>query len=204
MTEFPPQFYVTGTDTGVGKTVVSALLMCGLEATYWKPIQAGLEDETDTEFVQRVSGVPKNRVKPERYRLNTPMSPHASADIDRVSIALSDFKLPKFSTKHLIIEGAGGLIVPINWQETVLDQIEKFKIPVLLVAGSGLGTLNHTLLSLQALRARNIEIFAVILNGEKHQSNKETIEWFGKVLVFELEPLNEINPESLQQTFNKL
>ncbi len=102
------------------------------------------------------------------------------------------------------MEGAGGLIVPINWKETVLDIIEHLDLPVLLVARSSLGTLNHTLLSLEALRNRDLEVFGVILNGEKHPSNKETIERFGNVPVFEIEPLNEISTESLSKAFNQI
>jgi len=201
--EFPKKFFVTGTDTGIGKTLVSAMLTSALDATYWKPIQAGLDEETDTEFVLRVSDVDKSKIIPERYLLETPMSPHAAADIDGVEIQLSDFQLPESTTKHLIVEGAGGLIVPINWKDTILDLIKKFNLPVLLVARSSLGTLNHTLLSLKALKEREIEVFAVILNGEKHPSNKETIEKFGEISVFEVEPLKEINPESLRETFKQ-
>lgn len=201
--EFPKEFFITGTDTGIGKTLVSGMLMSALDATYWKPIQAGLDEETDTEFVQRVSEADPSRIIPERYRLETPMSPHAAADIDGVKISLNDFELPEYDTKHLIVEGAGGLIVPINWEHTVLDMIERLKLPVLLVARSSLGTLNHTLLSLKALRDRGIEVFAVVLNGEKHPSNKETIERFGDFPVLEIEPLQEINLESLSKAFNK-
>ena len=204
MIEFPERFFVTGTDTDVGKTVVSAMLMSGLDATYWKPIQAGLDEETDTQFVQRVSGSAGNRIIPERYRLTTPMSPHAAADIDGVQISLSDFTLPEFSTKHFIIEGAGGLIVPINWKHTVLDMIKFLNIPVLLVARSGLGTLNHTLLSLRTLSEYGISVFGVVLNGPKHQSNKETIEHFGEIEVFELETLSKIDVGNLKQSLNEV
>lgn len=202
--EFPKEFFVTGTDTGIGKTLVSGMLMSALDATYWKPIQAGLDEETDTEFVQRVSKANESRIVAERYRLETPMSPHAAADIDQIEISLADFELPEYKTKHMIVEGAGGLIVPINSKETILDLISHLNLPVLLVARSSLGTLNHTLLSLEALRARGIKVFAVVLNGEKHPSNKETIEKFGNVDVFEIEPMKEINTESLSKAFRKL
>ena len=204
MITFPEHLFVAGTDTDVGKTVISALLMSGLDATYWKPIQAGLEEETDAEFVQRVSEASNERIIPERYCLNTPMSPHAAADIDKVTITLSDFELQEFQTKHLIVEGAGGLIVPINWKYTVLDMIRKFDIPVLLVARSGLGTLNHTLLSLRALRTHGISVFGVVLNGPKHPSNKETIEHFGEVKIFEVEPLDNFDKASLLTAFKQL
>ena len=204
MIEFPEKFFVTGTDTGIGKTLVSAMLMSSLDATYWKPIQAGLDEETDSEFVQRVSEVDISRIIPENYRLNTPMSPHGAADIDGVSISLNDFELPDYSSKHLIVEGAGGLIVPVNWKDTVLDLIGHLKLPVLLVARSSLGTLNHTLLSLEALKNRNIEVFGVILNGERHPHNKNTIEHFSKIPVKEITPLDTVNRKSLIDSFNQL
>lgn len=204
MMNLPKTFFISGTDTGIGKTVVSAMMMSALNATYWKPIQAGLDEETDTEFVQRVSEVPDQHIVAERFRLHTPMSPHAAADIDEVKISIEDFTLPDFKTKHLIVEGAGGLWVPINWKESVLDLILHLHIPVLLVARSELGTLNHTLLSLEALRQRNIEVLGVILNGPKHQSNKETIEHFGKVSVWEMEMLEQVNRQSLCKAFKNL
>ena len=204
MIEFPEKFFVTGTDTGIGKTIVSTMLMSALDATYWKPIQAGLDDETDTEFVQRVSEADDSRIIPERYRLETPMSPHGAADIDGLSISLNDFELPQFKTKHLIVEGAGGLIVPINWKDTVLDMIEQMKLPVLLVARSSLGTLNHTLLSIEALRSRNIDVFGIILNGEEHHHNKKTIEHFSNVPVGEIFLVETVNRYSLIEEFKRL
>lgn len=204
MIEFPEKFFVTGTDTGIGKTFVSAMLMSALDATYWKPIQAGLDEETDAEFVQRVSECDDSRVVPERYRLKTPMSPHGAADIDDVSISLDDFELPEFNTKHLIIEGAGGLIVPINWKDTVLDLMEQLQIPVLLVARSSLGTLNHTLLSIEALRNRSIEVLGVVLNGEEHTHNKNTIEHFTGLPVGEVYPSETVNRYSLMEEFKRM
>ncbi len=204
MIEIPKQFFIAGTDTDIGKTVVSAMMMSCLDATYWKPIQSGLLDETDTEFVQRISEVDDTRIIPERWKLMTPMSPHASADIDGVSINLDDFQLPKYSSRHLIVEGAGGLIVPINWEHTVLDMIEKLKLPVLLVAKSGLGTLNHTLLSLKALRDRGIYVFAVILSGPYHNSNRETLRHFGDLSIYEIGELPKIDKKSLQTAFSQL
>jgi dethiobiotin synthase len=202
--DFPEKFFISGTDTGIGKTLVSAMLMSALDATYWKPIQAGLDEETDSEFVKRSSEAPDEYIIPERYRLNTPMSPHGAADIDEVKISLKDFQLPEFETEHLIVEGAGGLWVPINWEKSVLDLIVHLDLPVLLVARSELGTLNHTLLSIEALRQRNIEVFGVILNGPIHQSNKETIEHFGNIPVWKVEPLENISRNSLQGAFKKL
>lgn len=199
--DLPEKLFVTGTDTGIGKTLISAMLMSSLDATYWKPVQAGLDEETDTEFVKRVSEVADEQIIPERYRLATPMSPHGAADIDGVQISLNDFSLPDFKTKHLIVEGAGGLWVPINWKESILDLITQFDIPVLLVARSELGTLNHTLLSLEALRSRNVGVFGVILNGPHHQSNKETIEHFGNVPVWEVHELDTVDKLTLTESY---
>ncbi len=204
MIEIPKQFFITGTDTDIGKTVVSAMMMANLEATYWKPIQSGLEDETDSEFVKRISEVDESRIIPERWTLTAPMSPHASADIDGVSIKLEDFEIPEYSTRHLIVEGAGGLLVPINWDHTILDIIEKLNLPVLLVARSGLGTLNHTLLSLKALRDRGIYVFAVLLSGPYHNSNRETLRYFGDLPIYELGQLTKIDKKALQTAFSQL
>lgn len=200
--DFPLVIFVTGTDTGIGKTVVSALLSAGLQASYWKPIQSGLKEETDTEFVKRVADVPDERILEERYRLTEPLSPHASAAIDGISISLDDFQLPEFSGDHLVVEGAGGLLVPINGQDMIIDLIQKLEVPVLLVVRSELGTLNHTFLSLEALRHRNIPVLGVIMNGPKNESNRKAIEKYGEIeVVGELEPIATINATSLNRRF---
>jgi len=203
--ELPKVIFVSGTDTGIGKTVVSAMLTAGLEASYWKPIQSGLEEETDTEFVRRVAEAPEERIIPERYRLNEPLSPHASAEIDGVSISLDDFELPGFSTDHLVIEGAGGLLVPINGEDMIIDLIQKLDVPVLLVVRSELGTLNHTFLSLEALRSRDIPILGVIMNGPKNESNRKAIEKYGEIKVLaELDRIKNLNNNTLISTFKKI
>lgn len=203
-TEWPPVFFITGTDTGIGKTVVSSIVTRGLNATYWKPIQAGLEEETDTEFVKRTTALPDNQIIAERYRLNTPMSPHAAAAIDEVTIELRDFKLPEFSTDHLVIEGAGGLMVPINDKKMIIDLITHLDLPVVLVARSTLGTLNHTFLSLEVLRQRDIPVLGVVMNGPKHKSNREAIRRYGDVeIIAEIETINNIQADSLEKVFKK-
>lgn len=205
MHSFPPALFVTGTDTGIGKTVVSALLTLGLDATYWKPIQSGLHEETDTEYVKRVTGLPENRFVEERYRLTEPLSPHASAAIDGISIAMEEFQRPEYRTGHLIVEGAGGLLVPLNGEDMIIELVQHLNLPALLVARSELGTLNHTFLSLEALRARNIDILGVVMNGPKNESNRKAIEKYGGVPVLaELEPLGELNPPILKETFHRL
>ncbi len=201
--DWPSEIFVTGTDTGIGKTVVSAILSQGLNASYWKPIQAGLEEETDTEFVKRTTDLSDNQIVPERYRLQTPMSPHAAAEIDDVSINMNDFELPKYETDHLVVEGAGGLMVPFNDSDMIIDLISYLELPTVLVARSTLGTLNHTFLSLEALRKRDIPILGVVLNGPRHQSNYRTIQKYGDIhILAEINPLDELTSESMQNTFN--
>ncbi len=202
MHDWPSAFFVTGTDTGIGKTVVSAIFTKALNASYWKPIQAGLDEETDTEFVQRATGFSDSQIKPELYRLNTPMSPHAAAKIDDVEINMDDFELPDYSTDHLVVEGAGGLHVPMNDQDMIIDLISYLELPVVLVARSTLGTLNHTLLSIEALRSRDIPILGVVMNGPEHKSNRETIQHFGDVAILaEIDTVDPLNPNTLQETF---
>jgi len=202
--DWPSAFFVTGTDTGIGKTVISAMLTRALNATYWKPIQAGLEEETDTEFVRRVTEFPDSQIEAEQYRLKTPMSPHGAAEIDGVTIELGDFILPDHSTNHLVVEGAGGLLVPINERDMIIDLISFLQLPVVLVARSTLGTLNHTFLSLEALRRRNIPVLGVVMNGPRHQSNYEAIQHYGKIDVLaEIQELDVINPQTLQETFDR-
>lgn len=200
--DWPKHIFVTGTDTGIGKTVISSILAAGLEASYWKPVQAGLEEETDTDFVRRVTGSADNRFIPETWRLKTPMSPHAAAEIDDVAIQLDDFTLPAFETDHLIVEGAGGLLVPLNEEHMIIDLIQHLDVPVLLVARSELGTLNHTFLSLEALRRRGIPILGVVLNGPVHRSNRETIDQIGQIdILAEIEFADELNPEAVKEIF---
>ncbi|MDX1585099.1 MAG: dethiobiotin synthase [Balneolaceae bacterium] len=201
--ELPSQIFVSGTDTGIGKTVVSAMLTAGLDASYWKPIQSGLDAETDTEFVKRVTGVDESRLLPEKFRLYEPLSPHASAAIDGVHIDMSDFDIPDYTTDRLVVEGAGGLMVPMNEKDMIIDLIKHLDLPVLLVARSSLGTLNHTFLSLEALRRRNIPVVGVIMNGMKNESNRKAIEYYGDVeVIAELEELTELNVDQLLSQFN--
>ncbi|HEY9697308.1 MAG TPA: dethiobiotin synthase [Trichocoleus sp.] len=204
--QFPERFFITGTDTNVGKTVVSAMLTLGLNATYWKPIQSGLDTITDTEYVQQVTGLDQTHFLPERYRLTEPLSPHASAAIDGVKIHLSDFELPSsIKNQHLIVEGAGGLLVPINDRHYVIDLIQYLQLPVCLVARSTLGTINHTLLSIAQLRRQNIPILGVIINGELNASNRSAIANYGQVTIIgELNRLETINPASLKQAFHSM
>jgi len=204
MQKFPTELFVTGTDTGIGKTVVSAMLTAGLNATYWKPVQSGLEGETDTRAVKRLTELPASHFKPETYRLSEPLSPHASAQIDGVTIDMSDFEIPDYSTNHLIIEGAGGVLVPMNDDSMMIDLMAQLNIPALVVARSELGTLNHTFLTLEALRKRHIPILGVIMNGPKNESNRKAIENYGNIDVLaEIKPMDEVNAQFLTKIFDK-
>ena len=184
---------VCGTDTDVGKTVVSALLVQGLEASYWKPVQSGLEDGGDRTRVQRLLGLPDERFLPEAHAFQTPVSPHWAAELDEAYLDPADLTLPSHQGS-LVVETAGGLMVPLNRQWLQIDQLTHWRLPIVLVARSGLGTLNHTLLSLEALKRRNLSVIGLILNGPQHPDNPRTLEQFGQVPVLAqlpvLKPLN--------------
>lgn len=187
--------FLTGTDTDVGKSVVAAWLMGWMAAEYWKPIQAGLAAETDTDVVRRLSGQPAARFHPPAFNLAEPLSPHEAARRDGITLRLEDFVLPTTSAS-LIVEGAGGLMVPLNDEAFMVDLIQWLKLPVLLVARSTLGTINHTLLSLALLRSRKIPLVGVILNGPINPGNRQAIEQFGQVKVLAEIPI--LRPLSAQ------
>lgn len=190
-------FFVTGTDTDIGKTVVSAWLALHIDGSYWKPIQSGLDGVVDLDVVRHITGFSDSRFFDSRYSLTQPLSPHEAAMRDNVSIALEDFELPKAS-HPLIVEGAGGVMVPINADHYVRDLIKALNLPVILVARSTLGTINHTLLSLQALRDAELNVCGVILSGEPHPHNKQAIEQYGEIRVLaEIPKLEAISKEAL-------
>ncbi len=174
---------VCGTDTDVGKTVVSSLLVQGLNATYWKPIQSGLEDGGDTNRVCQLLNLSKERWLPERYKFNKPVSPHWAAEQDDQVIEPRNLSLP-IVQKPIVIEMAGGVMVPLNREYLQINLLETWMMPIILVARSGLGTLNHTLLTIEALKNRQIPILGLILNGPLHKDNPKTLEQFGGVPVF--------------------
>jgi dethiobiotin synthetase len=171
---------ITGTDTGVGKTVFAAGLAGLLDGFYWKPVQSGLVDETDSEVVARLSGLPSERVLPEAYRLKSPLSPHRSAEIDGVAIKAADLTFPVLPTP-LVIEGAGGLMVPLNRRTRFIDIFAEWQLPVILCARTTLGTINHTLLSIEALRARSIPMAGIAFIGDEMADTQRTIVEMGGV-----------------------
>ncbi|AOR81225.1 dethiobiotin synthase [Novosphingobium resinovorum] len=165
---------VTGTDTGVGKTVFSAALASALGAIYWKPIQAGLLEETDRQTVLRLSGLSEERVLPEAYRLKTPASPHLAAEIDGITIDPDALVLPK-TNRPLIVEGAGGLLVPLTREVAYIDVIGRWRAPVALCARTTLGTINHSLLSIEALRTRGIPLLGIVFIGDENAESERII-----------------------------
>ena len=172
---------VTGTDTGIGKTVFAAGLADRLGACYWKPIQSGLEDETDSEAVARLGGLSSDRILPECYRLTTPVSPHQSAAIDGVNIDIASLAAPDTGNRPLVIEGAGGLMVPLDKSSLYIDVFARWRCPVVLCARTSLGTINHSLLSLEALRRRDIDVLGVAFIGESHPESERAISEIGRV-----------------------
>jgi dethiobiotin synthetase len=198
--------FVTGTDTGIGKTVVSAALVAGLDAYYWKPVQSGDREPTDTDRVRAWTGRPDARFLPEGYVLEAPVSPHASAALEGVEIdvdRLASTPLP--DDRPVIVEGAGGLLVPLDGTRLIVDLVQLLAFPAVLVARSGLGTLNHTLLSLSELRRRALPVAGVIMIGDRHPSNRAAIEHYGDTRVLgEVPMLDVIDGASLARVFQEL
>ena len=194
----PRGVFVTGTDTGVGKTLVSALLAYAWQADYWKPLQTGVADEAgDTPTVIELAQLPPSRIHPPASILQAPLSPWAAAKLENKTLDVDAIRLPATQSR-LVVEGAGGLFVPVDEHTMMIDLIVRFGLPVVLVARSGLGTINHTLLSLQALRAAGIPICGVVMNGPPSPGNRAAIERFGNVRVIaEIPQLETIDTPAL-------
>ncbi len=175
------RYFITGIGTEVGKTVVAAIVTESMEADYWKPVQAGDLDNSDTHKVKKLVSNSKTRFHSNAFALKTPMSPHAAAAIDGVDLSVSGIKTPEFK-EVLVVEGAGGLLVPLNDKETIADLI-KNNDTVILVSRHYLGSINHTLLSIEALRGRGIEKIGIIFSGEEHPTTEEAIKKIGKVNI---------------------
>lgn len=196
-----PRFVVSGTDTGIGKTIFSAALTHALQAYYWKPVQSGLDEETDSEVVARLGGVPRARILPESYRLKMPASPHLSARLENVTID-PERLFPPQTDGPLVIEGAGGLLVPLTDKLLFADIFARWRIPLILCARTSLGTINHTLLSLEALRQRAIPVHGVVFIGDENRENQRIIADIGGVRSLGRMPrLPEMSAETLHQTF---
>jgi dethiobiotin synthetase len=193
---------VTGTDTGIGKTVFSAGLARLLDGYYWKPVQAGLDGDTDSSVVRCLAELPAERILPERWRLTTPASPHLAAERDGVEIDPAALSPPSVSGP-LVIEGAGGLMVPLTRHQLFVDVFKRWQVPVVLCARTALGTLNHTLLSLEALRRRAIPVLGVALIGDAHPDNERTLRELGGVPILgRLPRLDPLTPPTLAAAFS--
>ena len=192
---------MTGTDTDVGKTVFAAGLTRFLDGFYWKPVQAGLDGETDSAVVRRLSGLPAERILPEAWSLKTPASPHLAAERDCVEIDPAVLSLPSVPGP-LVVEGAGGLMVPLTRKILLIELFAGWGAPVVLCARTGLGTLNHTFLSLEALRRRGVVVLGIALIGDLHSDNERTLAEFGGVPVLgRLPRLDPLTPQSLVAAF---
>lgn len=167
-------YFITGIGTEVGKTVVSAIFTEALKADYWKPIQAGDLDHSDTKKLQRLVTNKKTVFHPNSYALTQPMSPHAAAALDQIHMTSEEIREP--STKnHLVIEGAGGLLVPLSDSETILDLV-KPEYRIILVSRHYLGSINHTLLSLEVLKNRGLDCFGIVFSGPENKATEEIIQ----------------------------
>lgn len=194
---------VAGTDTEIGKSVFSAGLADFLGANYWKPIQAGLEGETDSQLVARLGGLSDDRIVPERYRLETPASPYHAAAIEGVHIDAESLDVPDTGERPLVIEGAGGLMVPLSRSTLYIDIFARWQLPVVLCARTELGTINHSLLSIAALRNRTIEILGIAFIGERNSESESAICEIGRVRwLGRLPRLSPLTANTLRAAFN--
>ena len=195
--------FVTGTDTGVGKTLLSALLVAALGRDYWKPIQTGAEEGTDRETVLRLAEINAGRAWPESYLFAPPVSPHLAAEWQQAVIEPDKIRRPP-SPKALIIEGAGGILVPINARESMLDLARHLGAPIVIASRTALGTINHSLLTIAAIRSAKLELCGVVMSGTENADNRRAIERYGNVPVIGWIPwLDRIDAKTLQSVFQQ-
>ncbi|HCQ30224.1 MAG TPA: dethiobiotin synthase [Flavobacteriales bacterium] len=196
--------FVTGIGTDVGKTIISAILTEALQADYWKPIQCGSLDLTDTERVKRLVESKQTVFHPEAYRLKTPASPHYAAQLENILISPDDLKIPE-TDNHLIIEGAGGIMVPLNNEKTFLDVFKQWNLPVILVSRHYLGSINHTLLSIDILKQVDIPIKGIIFVGEENKPTETVIENISGINILgRIDYFNELNAENIKKATDKI
>jgi dethiobiotin synthetase len=175
------KIFITGIGTDVGKTIVSAIVVEALEADYWKPIQAGELEFSDSDRIRDLISNERSRIFKNSYALKTPMSPHAAADIDGIKIDLDKITLPE-TTNNIVIEGAGGILVPINEKETILDII-KNDYKIIVVSRHYLGSINHTLLTVEKLKSQGFEISGIIFSGYENETTENIIEKLSKIQI---------------------
>lgn len=198
-------FFVTGTDTGVGKTVLSALLVAALDAVYWKPIQTGVVEGSDRETVMRLAAIPRSQTREECYRFDPPVSPHLAAEWAGVRIDFAEIRRPELEPgRRLVAEGAGGAMVPLNQSALMTDLMQHLGLPVLVAARSTLGTINHTLLTLAELGRAGVEVTGVVLIGPENADNRAAIERYGaRPVVGAIPPLDGIDRARLLEVFRR-
>lgn len=201
MQQHTDSYFITGIGTDVGKTVAAAIVVKALDADYWKPVQCGDLDHTDSMKVQRLTGC---TVHPEAYRLQAPMSPHAAAEAEGVEIELGRFRLPD-TARPLVVEGAGGIMVPLNAARTILDLMERLNLPVMVVSRHYLGSINHTLMTLEVLKQRGITVAGILFNGDPHPTTESVIEQMSGVPVIGRIPhLSEVSPTAIEAAADTL
>ena len=189
---------IAGIHTGIGKTVASAVLAVALDADYWKPVQAGT-DETDSALLRQWIRGSNGRVHPEAHILTQPLSPHAAAAIDGVSVDLSRL-IPPETDNLLLIETAGGLLSPMNDTATMADFIQHFQLPTILVTRHYLGSINHTLLTAEVLRSRGIEVLGLVINGPENRASEQFIlDYTSLKTIARIPELDLANPGSVAQ-----
>jgi dethiobiotin synthetase len=192
--------FVTGIGTDVGKTVVSAMLVEALKADYFKPVQTGAFFTSDAKKIERYISNSVSKIHPESYSLGQYMSPHAAAEQEGIRIELSKIELPKTDNPILIVEGAGGIMVPLNEEEYMVDIIQKFDAGVVLVIQNYLGSINHSLLSLDVLKFRKIKLLGVVFNGSPHKMSEDIIiKYSGSKLLGRISKEVEINKDVISR-----
>jgi len=195
--------FVTGTDTGVGKTVLSALLVASLKRRYWKPIQTGAAEGTDRAAVVDWAGVSIEETHAEAFVFDAPVSPHLAAQLQGTRIDLAAIRRPEDSDA-IVIEGAGGVLVPINEDSMMIDLIRCLHSEVVIAARTTLGTINHTLLTIEAARSSNLQLLGVVMVGKDNPENRKAIERYGQIPVVGAIPwLESINRASLIRVFDQ-
>ena len=195
----PKQLIIAGIGTEIGKTLISAIFRQGLRADYWKPVQSGNPDEADALFIKQMTQVSEGQIWESSYLLTQPLSPHTAAEIDGLRISLNEIKLPA-TARPLIVELAGGILVPLNEKDTNLDLIKQLGFPVVLVSKNYLGSINHTLLSYEILKAHQIPIAGIVFNGPANPSGEKFIlNHTGLKVLLRVPELNKIDPEIIQE-----
>jgi len=196
------QYFVTGIGTDIGKTVVSAVLCRRLNAAYYKPIQAGNLENLESDFIKNL--VPGITIFETKYKLNNPLSPHLAAKLDNVRIDIENITLPNFK-ESLIVEGAGGILVPLNDEYTILDLIKKLKLPVIVIVKHYLGSINHSLLTCEVLKQSGVEIAGIIFNGESNEESEKIILKRTQIpCIGRIPELEKLNQEAIEEASKQL